>query len=62
VMCGSYGYQYNECYVNSYRVNNIRLHRIDSREACIYGRTYGFNQNRIWTSNGCRAVFAVERY
>lgn len=62
VQCGSYGYQYNECYINSFRVNSIRIYRQDSREACIYGRTYGFNQNRIWTTNACRAVFAIERY
>jgi hypothetical protein len=62
VSCGAYGYQYNECYINAFRVNNIRIYRQDSRESCIYGRTYGFNQNRIWTSNGCRAVFAIERY
>ena len=62
VACGAYGYQYNECFVNAFRVNSIRLYRQDSREACIYGRSFGFNQNRIWTSNGCRAVFAVERY
>lgn len=61
-MCGSYGYQYNECYINSFRVNSIRIYRQDSREACIYGRTYGFSQNRIWTTNACRAVFAIERY
>lgn len=60
--CGSYGYQYNECYINSFRVNSIRIYRQDSREACIYGRTYGFSQNRIWTTNACRAVFAIERY
>lgn len=62
VACGAYGYQYNECYINSFRVSNIRLYRQDSREPCIYGRTFGFDQNRIWTSNACRAVFAIERY
>lgn len=60
--CGNYGYQFNECYINSFRMQNIRLYRQDSREACIYGRTYGFNQNRIWTSNACRAVFEITYY
>lgn len=60
--CGNYGFQFNECYINSFRMQNIRLYRQDSREACIYGRTYGFNQNRIWTSNACRAVFEITYY
>jgi hypothetical protein len=31
-----------------------------SSSPCVEGRSWGVNQNSIWVSNGCRAVFDVQ--
>lgn len=62
VTCGAWDYRYNECYVSPYRIQSVRLYTQHSYDACIYGRTFGFNYDRIWTSGGCRATFAIDRY
>lgn len=62
VQCGAWDYRYNECYVNPYRIQSVRLYQQNSYDACIYGRTWGFNYDRLWTSGGCRGTFIVERY
>lgn len=35
----------------------VRLSRQISGSSCIQGRTWGYEQNRIWVSQGCRAEF-----
>jgi|GEM_PF-1541781 Mu-like prophage protein len=63
VRCESYGYYgVQECYINPYRVRQIRLYNQYSYDPCIQGRTYGWRQDRVWVSNGCRATFEIVRY
>jgi hypothetical protein len=39
----------------------VRIARQISRNDCIEGRTWGFNNNGIWVDNGCRAEFTLGR-
>lgn len=39
----------------------VRLFRQRSDSACVLGRTWGFDENGIWVSGGCRAEFATGR-
>ncbi len=36
-----------------------QLERQLSRRACIWGRTWGFDQAGLWVSSGCRGEFSV---
>ena len=63
IRCESYrNYGVDECYINPYRVQTIRLYNQYSYEPCIQGRTYGWNRDRIWVADGCRATFEIVRY
>lgn len=62
VTCTSYDYRYNECYFNNYQVVEIRIWSQHSYDACIWGRTAGVYNNRIWVDRGCSATFEVVRY
>lgn len=61
VTCQSYGYRYNECFFNSYRLVQIRIYQQHSYEACIWGQTAGVNYDRIWVNRGCSATFEIVR-
>ncbi len=37
----------------------VRISRQLSRNACIEGRTWGYNRRGIWVDNGCRAEFII---
>jgi|GEM_PF-2671095 len=37
----------------------VRLVRKLSDAPCIYGRSWGFDRDRVWVDDGCRAVFEV---
>ncbi|MBN9502378.1 MAG: DUF3011 domain-containing protein [Armatimonadetes bacterium] len=39
----------------------VRIVKRLSDAPCIYGRSWGFDRNRIWVDDGCRAVFEVGR-
>ncbi len=39
----------------------VRLSRRLSDKPCIQNRTWGYDRNGIWVSDGCRAVFEVGR-
>lgn len=56
VTCGNGGDQ--RCYVNA-RIYRAELARQRSGNACIYGRTWGYDSNSVWVSRGCRGDFAV---
>lgn len=38
--------------------NEVRIVRNLSDTRCVLGRNWGYDSNRIWVDNGCRAVFA----
>lgn len=40
----------------------VRLVRQDSDAPCIQGRTWGYDRDGVWVSNGCRARFTVGSY
>jgi hypothetical protein len=40
----------------------VRLVRQLSDAPCIQGRTWGYGNDYIWVSNGCRAIFEYGRY
>jgi hypothetical protein len=37
----------------------VRLRRQLSRDACVEGRTWGFDRDGIWVDQGCRAEFEI---
>jgi hypothetical protein len=39
----------------------VELVRKLSDASCTYGRTWGYDQNRVWVDRGCRAVFQIGR-
>jgi hypothetical protein len=51
-----------QCWINPNGVRDVRLYQQSSYEPCIYGRTYGWNYDRIWVDRGCRATFEIIRY
>lgn len=61
IQCGSEDYRTQECYVGR-QIRSARIERQFSRQACVYGQTWGLWQDRIWVSQGCRAQFLVEIY
>lgn len=57
VQCESVNNRGQACYVRT-RGQVELVQRLSSRP-CVEGRTWGYDNNRIWVSNGCRALFAV---
>lgn len=41
--------------------HRVELIRQISRQPCVLEQSWGFDQNRVWVNNGCRAEFAVVR-
>jgi beta/gamma crystallin/DUF3011 family protein len=41
------------------RVNNVRLVNQNGRGRCEWGRTFGLDNGRLWTSRGCAGTFEV---
>jgi hypothetical protein len=37
----------------------VRLRRQLSRDACVEGRTWGFDRDGVWVDRGCRAEFEI---
>ncbi len=46
-------------YCRADTVGGVRLARKLSSSACEFRRDWGFDQDGIWVSNGCRAVFEI---
>jgi Protein of unknown function (DUF3011) len=38
----------------------VRMARRVSKNACVHGRDWGFNDEEIWVNNGCRAEFLLD--
>lgn len=58
--CSSEDRQYQLCRVQTR--GDVRLVRQLSRDACVAGRTWGFQSDGIWVVGGCRAEFEVGYY
>jgi len=56
--CGSDDNRQRRCNVTIRR--DARLVRQASKAACIEGRSWGWDRNGIWVSNGCRGDFQVQ--
>lgn len=59
--CSSNDYRYTECFFDPRGVEGISLSRQLSRSQCVYGRTYGIYNDRVWVQDGCRAEFTIQR-
>ena len=57
VDCASVNERYHECEV--YTGGHVTVARQISRNPCIEGRTWGFQNGHIWVDSGCRAEFEV---
>lgn len=57
VTCESRDNRYEFCRVRTR--GDVRLSRQLSRDPCVAGRTWGFQQDGIWVADGCRADFEV---
>lgn len=61
VLCESHDYQYARCYAGGH-IGNARVYDKHSNAACIYGRSWGIQNDYLWVDDGCRATFEVELY
>jgi hypothetical protein len=57
VSCHSDSDRDREWCKTSSRVNNVRL--VNQNGRCEYGRTFGVDNGRLWTSHGCAGSFEV---
>ncbi len=57
IRCESKDGQYRSCAVNT--AGGVTLSRQLSSQGCWQGDTWGYDRNRIWVTNGCRAEFRV---
>jgi hypothetical protein len=58
--CESRNFQRNYCAAGQ-RIDNVRLVRQQSRSPCIQGRTWGYDRDGIWVTQGCSAEFDFSR-
>lgn len=61
IRCQSRNFQYQHCPSNG-EVIDATLVRQESQAACIRGRTWGWNSNGVWVSNGCSGRFRVQTF
>jgi hypothetical protein len=57
IRCESNNNGRNYCPANTH--GGVRLSRQISGSSCTQGSTWGYDNNRIWVDNGCRAEFQV---
>ena len=57
VRCESNDNRMRLCRVDT--AGGVRLVDQDSRSPCVLGRSWGYDRNGIWVSQGCRAKFQV---
>ncbi len=60
VTCSSEDRKYQLCRVQTR--GDVRLVRQLSQDACVAGRTWGFQSDGIWVVGGCRAEFEIGYY
>jgi len=61
VRCDSNDYQYNFCAVDLGGGGRARIERQISGSPCVEGQNWGWNRAGIWVTQGCAAVFLVDR-
>ena len=59
IICESRDYQQAFCPAGR-RIGSAWLIAQRSRAACIQGRTWGYDSNGIWVSQGCEGEFGVQ--
>jgi hypothetical protein len=59
VKCESIHVKPAECPVG--RNSGVSLIKQLSRDACIEGKTWGYDNSKIWVKDGCRGKFLVKR-
>jgi hypothetical protein len=59
IACASKDFQHQYC-PSERRIVRARLIEQRSRATCAQGRSWGFDDNGIWVSEGCNGLFAVE--
>lgn len=59
IACASRNFEQQYCPTER-RIVRARLIEQRSRAACTQGRSWGFDRNGIWVSEGCNGLFAVE--
>ncbi|UNK50093.1 DUF3011 domain-containing protein [Lysobacter sp. S4-A87] len=59
VRCDSNDNHYRQCAADTR--NGAQLLRQYSKNACVEGRTWGYDRNGVWVNGGCRAEFALVR-
>lgn len=57
VTCSSNDGRYSRCFART--EGQVSLRKQLSSQACVFRRTWGYDQNGIWVDNGCRAQFVV---
>ena len=57
ITCESDDRRYTRCRVWTY--GTVRLARQLSSARCVQGRTWGYDQDGVWVTDGCRGIFAV---
>ena len=57
VLCESQDGRRRRCAANTR--GGVELRRRISRSDCEFGRDWGYDNNGVWVTNGCRAEFAV---
>ena len=59
IACESRDYQQNYCGAGT-RVRRAWVAQQQSQSPCIQGRTWGYDGNGVWVTQGCSAIFAFE--
>jgi hypothetical protein len=59
LICGSENGKNHRCNANT--LGGVTLSRQLSDSACVRGKTWGYDRNGIWVSDGCRAEFTFDR-
>jgi DUF3011 family protein len=59
ITCESANGMNHHCSANT--LNGVTLSRQLSDSGCVEGKTWGYDKDGIWVSNGCRAEFTVGR-
>ncbi|MEA2238525.1 MAG: hypothetical protein QOC81_3249 [Thermoanaerobaculia bacterium] len=59
IICGSENGKNHRCDANTF--GGVTLSRQLSESACVRGKTWGYDRNGIWVSDGCRAEFTLDR-
>lgn len=57
IACGSGGYSYNYCPVDTR--GGVDIYRQKSSSPCEYGSSWGYDRRGIWVDQGCRAEFII---